>query len=71
VGDGLIWTANLKEPAMKDGNKLVMVSNVADAMLFTIEAKSFYSLGGITSAIIFGPAIFAFLVIASGLLGAT
>ena len=56
---------------MKDGNKLVMVSNVADAMLFTIEAKSFYSLGGITSAIIFGPAIFAFLVIASGLLGAT
>ena len=56
---------------MIDGIKLWIVSTVADATLFTIEAISFYSLRDINSVIIYGPARFAFLFIALGLMGAT
>ena len=56
---------------MKDDNNLWMVSPVADATLFTIEAIRFYSLSDINSVIIYGPARLAFLVIALGLMGAT
>ena len=71
MGDDLMRPVNLKEPAMQDGNKPWITSNVADAIPLAIEAISFYSPGDTTSASIYVLAEFVFLVIVLGPIGAS